>query len=97
MARKSNAQPLGAVIKELLRVYGLDKKLREVDVRVAWEKVMGATIASKTRSIHLKDGVVQITMDSGVLKQEFSFAKTKIKDLLNEELGRNLVQEVKIY
>jgi len=66
MARKSNAQPLGAVIKELLRVYGLDKKLREVDVRVAWEKVMGATIASKTRSIHLKDGVVQITLDRGL-------------------------------
>lgn len=97
MARKSNAQPLGAVIKELLRVYGLDKKLQEVDVRIAWEKVMGAAIAGKTRSIFLKNGVVQITMDSGVLKQEFSFAKTKIKDLLNEELGKNLIQEVKIY
>ena len=97
MSRRSNEQSLGSVIKDLLRVYGLNDRMDEIEVKDAWIELMGAAIDHKTRGIRLKKGVLSIQFDSGVLKEEFSFAKEKIKVLINDKIGREVIQEVRIW
>lgn len=95
--RKDNAQSLGAVIKDLMKVYGLDKKMDEVEVTNAWNELMGPAITNHTKEISVKNKVLRIKLDSGVLKEEFSYSKEKIVNLINEHLGKRVIQSVEIY
>ena len=88
---------MGDVIKNLLKVYGVDKKLNDMDVALAWKEVMGEPIANKTRTLKVSNKTLVIYLDSGVLKEEFSHAKQKIVKLMNDHLGRELLNDVKIY
>lgn len=97
MPRKSNEQPLKDVIQELLKAYGLDRKMKEVDIRLAWESLMGPVISKQTNSIKLREGVVTIVMNNSVLKEEFDYGKSKIQKMLNDELGADIVKEVRVY
>lgn len=95
--RKDNAQSLGAVIKDLMKVYGLDKKMDEVEVTNAWNELMGPAIINHTKEISVKNKVLRIKLDSGVLKEEFSYSKEKVVNLINEHLGKRVIQSVEIY
>lgn len=97
MARKNNDQSLGDVIQDLLKVYRLESKMEEYDVRAAWEAVMGKVIAEKTSRIALYKGTLTLSVESGVMKEEFSYNKTRIIELLNEYLGKEVVTKVEIW
>ncbi len=97
MARKSNEQSLGDVIKELLKVYRLERRIKELDVKKAWMEVMGQVVAKKTLDVKLRGSILIISLDSGVLKEEFSYNKTRIIEIMNEKLGEALITEVQIF
>lgn len=97
MARKSNEQSLGDVIKELLKVYRLESRIKELDVKKAWMEVMGEVVARKTIDVKLRGSILIISLDSGVLKEEFSYNKTRIIEIMNEKLGEDLITAVQIF
>lgn len=75
----------------------MQPKLDEVEVREAWRQVFGQAVENRTRKIHLqKDGTLICMLDSGPLKEEFQHGKREIVDRLNEHLGREVVQQVRI-
>ena len=61
-----------------------------------WEKLMGKTISTYTSNIRLRKNVLYLTILSAPLKHELSFGKEKIKSLLNDEIGEEVVKEVVI-
>ncbi len=87
-------------IKDLLKqMVGQMKhkgKLHQSKIRTSWEQLMGATIASYTSSISLRKHTVYISITSAPLRNELNYSKDKIKDLLNNELGENLIEKVVI-
>jgi hypothetical protein len=95
--RNSNEQTLKTVIDDMLKVYRLDRGVNEAGVKLAWNKVMGPMISGKTRELKLYNGTLKIWLNSGVLKEEFSFEKPRLISLLNEELGRDVVKLIEIY
>ena len=97
MARTSNAQSLGEVITDLLKVYKLEDKMREIDLSDAWSQTMGQAVANRTKEVRLRKRTLVIRMDSGVMKEEFSYNKGKIADMLNEKLGVNAIDTVEIW
>jgi hypothetical protein len=75
----------------------MQSKLDEVDVVKAWGVVFGMFVEKQTRSLRLQvDGKLWVKLDSGPLKEELMMAKSKMVDLLNEELGRPLIKEIVI-
>lgn len=97
MARKSNEQSLGQVISDMLKVYRLEGKMKQLDVEAAWNEVMGPVVEKKTRNVTLRGKVLSVTIDSGVMKEEFSYAKQRIITLINEHLGEEAITEVRIF
>ncbi len=95
--RADNQQTMKQVVRDLLKIYGLEDKYMEVEVKTAWEELMGKAIAKKTRSIRLRKKVLTIQLDSGVLKEEFSYAKEKIAKLINDKVGQVVIEKVEIY
>lgn len=95
--RDGNTTSIGNVLGDLVKIYRLQGKFDEIDVIEAWKEVMGAPIASKTRKILVRNGTLIVYLDSGVLKEEFALAKTRIIKLINDHLGKEAIRKVEIY
>lgn len=68
--------------------------LNEAKVRQVWKEKMGTTINSYTKDINLRKGKLFITLTSASLKQELSYEREKIVEMMNGELGGKYVLDV---
>lgn len=94
MMSKTNEQPLGEVIEELLRRYNLKDQWDATRVVQSWESIVGSYIASHTTDIHLNKGVLFVYLDSDALRNELLYAKTLLIGKLNEVAGYNIVEDI---
>ena len=92
--RKSNEQSLKEVIDDLLNAYKLRGKFNQKKVIASWERIMGKTIANRTDAVFFKENKLIIKLNSSVLREELSYSKNKIIQLINEDMGEEVVKEV---
>lgn len=92
--RRSNQQTLGEVIKEFLKNFGLEEKVNEMQISETWAKIMGPGIVRYTQRISLKNKILTVQLSSPALRQELSYGKTKIINLINEASGKDVVQDL---
>ncbi len=83
-------------MQAMLKEYGLKSRFDETRVRTIWAEVMGKTIATYTSNIYVNKRVLHLTIISAPLKQELSFAKDKIIQRINEEMGEQYIHDVVI-
>ena len=72
----------------------LNSGLNNIKVQNLWREVMGNNVNSYTNEIVLKKNTLYVNLNSSVLRQELSFGKQKIIDLLNKELGKAVVKKI---
>lgn len=72
----------------------LNSGLNNIKVQNLWREVMGNNVNSYTNEIVLKKNTLYVNLSSSVLRQELSFGKQKIVDLLNKELGKNVIKKI---
>ncbi len=90
----TNTRPLGELIREVLRRHRLDGKITETRIMASWEKVMGTHIARYTDNVSVRQGRLTVYLRSSVLRNELEYAREKIIQKINEELGEQIVQDV---
>ena len=91
---KANDHTIKEVINELLKEYRLSDKLREMRLVESWPKVVGKVIAKHTTGIYFRDQKLYITLDNAAVREELSYAKTKLLKSLNKIAGENFVTEI---
>jgi predicted nucleic acid-binding Zn ribbon protein len=94
MSRNSNEQSLGEVIRELLASYRLEGKVNQARVIMAWEEVTGKMISKHTQDLYIKGSKLFVKLDSPALKNELSYSKGKIIELLNKEAGGEVISDI---
>ena len=92
--RLSNDNHVGDILKEIIQSNKLQPGMDQVAVLDAWKSLMGNGVNSYTRNIALKGSTLYVELTSAVLREELGFGKTKIIQMLNEELGKEIVKEV---
>jgi hypothetical protein len=90
----SNEQTLKEVLNKLLAAYRLDTKLYEVRLINSWESLMGISVAKQTTKIYISKRVLYVEISSAALRNELSYAKTKLVGLLNKEAGHEVINEI---
>ncbi len=90
----SNEQSLKEVINELLASYRLEGKLQEVRLINSWESLMGISVAKHTTRIYINKRTLFVELNSAALRNELSYAKTKLVDLLNKEAKHEVINEI---
>jgi hypothetical protein len=92
--RLSNDSPIGDILKEIIQANNLEKGLNQISVADAWKKLMGNGVNNYTKNILLKGSTLYVELTSAVLREELTYGKSKIINLLNEELGCEIVKDV---
>ena len=85
-------------IKDIINVFlkknKLEKGLLNIEVKKAWYELMDNGIGNYTTDISLKNKTLFIKLNSPALKQELSYGKEKIINLINERFEENIVQKI---
>lgn len=94
---QQDATPLKAAIQKMLDTYRLRGKYQESGLRGEWARIMGATIDKQTRDIQLRQGCLHIYLQSDVLSHELQYSRDTIQRRLNQAIGTEAIQSVKIH
>lgn len=85
---------LGDTIDKLMRAYGWDGKLKEIDVLAKWEEMMGRAVFVRTKNIYIKHKVLHLELDSSVMRDELFHGKSIIIQRVNETAGFEIITDV---
>lgn len=94
MARKSNEQSIQEVIKELMDAKPMKSKLTEINIVNNWEKLVGTLIAKNTQKIYLSKGKLFLHIESPPLRNELTYSRSKIVELVNQFAGEDIIDDV---
>ena len=85
---------IGDASKEFLKKSKLKSGMQAMQVKDAWEKIMGKTISNYTDKIEIINSTLFIYTSVAPLKHELTYQKSKIIERVNEELGEKVISEV---
>jgi len=95
MAKRNNEHiSIADALKEFVETNKLEKGLNKVNVADAWEKLMGNGVNNYTTSVQLERDTLHVQLSSSVLREELSYGKEKIINMLNEELGKTIIKKI---
>ncbi|MDX1652856.1 MAG: DUF721 domain-containing protein [Brumimicrobium sp.] len=92
--RSSQNQDIGSVIDKMLKAYGLDGKMKEMDVINSWEEMMGKAVANRTEKIFIQNKILHLQINSSVMRDELLFGKQVIIERVNQKAGFQLITDV---
>jgi hypothetical protein len=92
--RKNDNSSLSEALKDFIQKNKLQHGIDKVNAREAWVNLMGNGVNNYTTAIELRNETLYVSLSSSVLREELSLGKSKILDMLNEELGKNLVKKI---
>ena len=92
MAKRFNEEnSIADVLKQFIVQNKLESGIDVVNVREAWQNVMGNGVNNYTTEIQLKGSTLYVALSSAVLREELSYGKDKIIKMINEEVQKELV------
>ncbi|MDO6760433.1 DUF721 domain-containing protein [Tamlana sp. 2_MG-2023] len=95
MAKRNNEHiSIQDALKEFVETNRLEKGLDKVNVADAWAKLMGNGVNNYTSSVNLERETLYVQLNSSVLREELSYGKQKIINMLNEELGKEIIKKL---
>ena len=92
--RHNEHNKLSDLLKDFVKDNHLEKGLDKVNVRDAWEQLMGSGVNNYTTEVQLKGNTLHVQLTSSVLREELSYGKDKIISMLNEALGKELIKKI---
>jgi hypothetical protein len=94
MFKKSNEFTLKEAIEQLLNAYKMNAKINETRIIQAWEQVCGAMISRHTENLYIKNRILFVKVDSPALRNELSYAKTKLVNALNGSVKEDVIIDI---
>ncbi|MCX6272272.1 MAG: DUF721 domain-containing protein [Bacteroidetes bacterium] len=81
-------------IRRLLERYRLQGRINEIHLVDSWPVVVGSLITKHTKSLKIRNGILFVELDSAALRNELTYARTKLMAKLNEEVGAEVIKDI---
>jgi len=95
MAKRNNDNlSISDALKEFVETNKLEHGLDKVNVADAWSNLMGNGVNNYTTAIQLERDTLYVQLSSSVLREELSYGKEKIINMLNESLGKSVIKKL---
>ncbi len=88
------AKTLAQAIDKMLRIFDIEKPVRQGEALFIWDEVVGKAISSHTTPEKVSYGKLYIKVDSPVWRNELLFRKDKILERINKKLNRVNIREI---
>lgn len=95
--RRNKTITIGEALADLIREYKLAPGLKEASVINIWEGLTGKVIATRTKKIYIKDGIMHIYLTSPVVKNELMMLRESLRTQLNSRAGEEIIREIVIH
>lgn len=92
--KSTNEQTLKEAISQLLKTYKLQDGINETKIINSWEKIVGKMITNHTENLYIKNNKLYLKLDSPALKNELSYAKTKLIKSLNDTVNQQIIEDI---
>ena len=92
--RHNDKQNIDDLLKSFVKENKLEKSLEKVNVETAWRDLMGNGVNSYTINIKLHHNTLYVELSSSVLREELSYGKEKIIKMINDSVGKIIVQKL---
>ena len=94
--KEGKTKSIDELVNQVLRSMGLERKFKEHEVCQVWPEIVGNMISSKTTKLDFVDGVLFVSFNSAVVKNEMSMVKEGVIMALNKKVGMEIVKEMVI-
>ena len=95
--RKSNTERVDAVIRQFLRINGIETPYNQYRLVQAWPVVMGPLIQRHTADIFIKNQTLHVKITSPAIKQNLMMEHRALARKLNEHIGAQVIEDVHFY
>ena len=92
--RYNSETPLKDVILAIFKRYNLNYGIDKVRVKEAWVEVMGKTIVRYTVNVRLQGSRLYVTLNNASLREDLNYGKSKLVNMLNEHLQKEVVKDI---
>jgi len=96
MSKRGELKNISKIIEDVFSQKHFRIGIDNIRVQDAWIITMGENIQKYTYKVYYKKGILYVKLKSSVLKEELTFEKEKIIQLLNKELGKEYIKEMEL-
>ena len=90
-----DAQKIKTIIEEFISKNALSDGIDTARIQENWSSIMGENISAYTKEVSLQKDVLIVKLNSSVLRQELSYGKEKIVEMINKSLGEDKIQDIR--
>lgn len=94
MARSERPRKLGEVLESLVERLGIRRELDHAEIVEAWAALAGPDINKVTESAWLRGNKLFVKITSPSRRQQLHLNRSHWRELLNEALGKQVVEEI---
>ena len=91
MKRNYKLKSIKSILENFVDQDKISDGIFNVKIKQAWEKAVEKKILDYTKSIYIKGDVLFIEVSNPILKQEILYSRQKVIDLINDDLGKEIV------
>ena len=85
-------------IKNLINVFlkknRLENGLLDLEVKKVWFEVMDNGVANYTRDVNLKNKTLYVKLNSPALREELSYGKEKLINIINQKFKKDIINKI---
>jgi len=85
---------LGMAIARMLKIYGIEKPVRQNEVFFIWQDIVGEVIAKHATPEKIAYNKLFVQVDSPVWRNELNFRKEEILKRINSQLKNAQIKEI---
>jgi len=92
--KRKEIQRIDALLAHFVKAGRLEKGLAEYRLIRSWKDLLGITVAKKTKSLHIRNRKLFVTLHSSVVRNELGMIKDTLIPKLNEAAGMDVIDDV---
>ena len=94
MKRNYKLKSIKSILESFVEQDNLADGIFNIKINEAWEKAVEKKIFDYTKEIYVKGDVLFIKVSNPILKQEMLYSRQKVINLINEDLGKELIKKI---
>ena len=94
MKRDYKLKSIKSVLESFVEQDNIADGIFNVKIKEAWEKAVEKKIFDYTKEIYVKGDILFIKVSNPILKKEILYSRQKVINLINEDLGKELIKKI---